>query len=82
MEDRYFQDIGWRVRIVNFHSTLEKIKPLLERRLRDSMFAGWHGDLYIDSGEQNASLKIESGIVEITSGSLGEHSIQGGADIA
>lgn len=81
VEDRYFHNTGWRVRIVNLHSTLEKIRPLLETRLRRSGYAGWQGDLYLDAGEHNATLKIEAGSVRITPGSPGEHNIQGGQDI-
>ena len=82
VEDRYFYNTGWRVRIVNLISTLEKIKPLLETRLRQSGFAGWQGDLYLDAGEQNATLKIDAGRVNILPGSPSQHNIQGGVDIA
>jgi len=82
VEDRYFHKTGWRVRIVNLLSTLEKISPLLEDRLRQTGYAGWRGDLYLDAGECNATLRIGSGSVQIIPGSPSEHSIQGGADIA
>ena len=67
VEDRYFDISGWRVRIVNLHSTLKKLIPLLENRLAQSQFAGWQGSLLLDAGEQKASLQIEQGKVEITS---------------
>ena len=82
VEDRYFHNTGWRVRIVNLQSTLQKIRPLLESRLRASGLADWRGELFIDTGEHHAALKIDAGSVQVLGGTGGKHKIQGGADIA
>ncbi|MBN1678905.1 MAG: GNAT family N-acetyltransferase [Anaerolineae bacterium] len=82
VETRYFDQSGWRVRIVNLHSTLEKLRPMLETRLEQSRFANWQGELHLDAGEQNASLAIDNGSVTITQAPPGEHTLHGGANIA
>jgi hypothetical protein len=82
VEDRYFYHTGWRVRIVNLHSTLEKIRPMLEARLRRSHYANWQGRLHLDAGEQNATLEIDGGGVRVTGTGADEHSIDGGAAVA
>jgi predicted N-acetyltransferase YhbS len=81
VEDRYFHDTGWRVLIVNLQSTLQKIRPLLESRLRASGLADWRGELFLDAGEHHAALKIDAGSVQVQGGTAGEHKIQGGEDI-
>ena len=81
IEDRYFHNTGWRVLIVNLRSTLQKIRPLLESRLRASGLADWRGELFLDAGEQHAALKIDAGSVQVLEETVGEHTIQGGADI-
>ena len=80
IEDRYFHNTGWRVLIVNLRSTLQKIRPLLESRLRASGLADWRGELFLDAGEQHAALKIDAGSVQVLEETVGEHTIQGGAD--
>jgi hypothetical protein len=82
VEDRYFDISGWRVRIVNLHSTLEKLVPLLEQRLMQSRFAGWQGSLLLDSGQQKALLQIDKGKVAVASNSASENVLFGGAGIA
>ncbi len=82
VEDRYFDISGWRVRIINLHSTLQKLIPLLEKRLADSRFAGWQGSLLLDGGEQKAILQIGQGNVEITSEGDTQNILRGGADLA
>lgn len=82
VEDRYFDISGWRVRIVNLNSTLTKLTPLFEKRLAESVFAGWQGSLLLDAGEQKAILYIEQGKVEVKGEVTTEHILRGGADIA
>jgi len=82
VEDRYFDVSGWRVRIINLHSTLKKMIPLLEQRLLQSQFAGWDGSLYLDGGQWKATLAIKSCKIEITNDKPGENVVHGGADIA
>jgi predicted N-acetyltransferase YhbS len=82
VEDRYFDITGWRVKMLNLHSSLQKLLPLLETRLASSQFADWQGSLLLDSGEQKATLEIEGGKVVIGPGEAATHSLRGGADIA
>ncbi|HZU86539.1 MAG TPA: GNAT family N-acetyltransferase [Anaerolineaceae bacterium] len=49
VETQYFGNTGWRVRLVNLGSTLEKLRPLLEARLRRSHLAGWQGTLRLEA---------------------------------
>jgi len=81
VEDRYFHNTGWRVLIVNLQSTLQKIIPLLESRLRASGLADWRGELFLDAGEHHAALKVDAGSLQVLGGTGGEHTIQGGGDI-
>ena len=81
VENRYFAASGWRVRIVNLQSTLEKIRPLLEVRLQKSQFAEWRGQLLLDAGEQKATLEFEKGQVHVAEARAGENSLEGGAGI-
>lgn len=82
VEDRYFDVSGWRVRIVNLHSTLKKMTALLEARLSQSQFTGWNGSLHLNGGQWKATLRIENGKVETTNDEASENVIRGGADIA
>jgi len=82
VEDRYFYNTGWRVRTINLHSTLGKIQPDLENRIKSSAFKDWSGKLFIDAGAQKASLEIEHGSVRISGSPAGEHGIEGGPAIA
>ena len=82
VENRYFDISGWRVRIVNLHSTLTKLRPVFETRLQESAFAEWHGALHLDAGEQRGTLQIEKGTVQIVDGTPAAHGIQGGAALA
>ena len=81
VETRYFATSGWRVRIVNLQSTLEKIRPLLEARLEQSHLADWNGQLVLDAGEQKATLNIANGKIQVTETRSAEHCINGGAEI-
>ena len=82
VEDRYFDISGWRVRIINLKSTLQKLLPLLETRLADSRFADWQGRLLLDAGEQEVALSIDHGKIELTPADSSPHSLRGGADVA
>jgi hypothetical protein len=81
VETRYFAASGWRVRIVNLHTTLEKIRPLLETRLRRSHLVDWRGQLVLDAGEQKATLDLRDGKIQLTENHVAEHRIHGGAGI-
>jgi hypothetical protein len=65
-ENRYFDISGWRVRLINLESTLQKLLPLLEKRLAESRFADWRGSLLLDAGEQKATLGISGGKITLT----------------
>jgi hypothetical protein len=82
VEDRYFDISGWRVRIINLESTLQKLMPVLEARLAASSFADWQGSLLLDAGEQKATLLIENGKIEVARTDSAPHVVRGGADIA
>jgi hypothetical protein len=81
VENRYFATSGWRVKIINLRSTLEKVHPLLETRLKESHFENWKGQLLLDAGEQQVALDIANGKVLLTAGCPTEHCIHGGAGI-
>jgi hypothetical protein len=82
VENRYFDISGWRVKIINLSSTLEKIRPLLEQRLERSLFSGWRGTLGLDTGEQKTCLRLEAGAVSVTTDAPGENRLIGGPGIA
>ena len=82
VEDRYFDISGWRVRLINLQSTLQKLIPLLEERLARSHFADWQGSLLLDAGEQQATLRIEHGKIAIADKKMATHILHGGADLA
>lgn len=82
IEDRYFHNTGWRVKLINLKSSLEKIQPLLEIRLQRSYLMDWHGELYLDGGDQKANLAIDSGKINIIAPHKSEHAIDGGAVLA
>ncbi|MCP5094502.1 MAG: GNAT family N-acetyltransferase [Chloroflexi bacterium] len=83
VENQYFQQSGWRVRIINMGSVLEKLRPLLETRLKKSHLANWTGVFTIDAGEQKAALQIGNGRFHISSNTAkSDHTIQGGPAIA
>jgi predicted N-acetyltransferase YhbS len=82
VEDRYFDITGWRVRIVNLLSTLEKNLPQLEARLQNSRFAAWTGSLHLDAGEQQATLAFAAGRIRVTGETTGEHFLHAGPALA
>lgn len=77
VEDKYFDISGWRIRLVNLKSTLEKLRPLFEDRLKDSRFGGWCGELTLDAGGQTSALAIERGNVQVVDHARGGHSLRG-----
>ena len=82
VEDRYFHNTGWRVRIINLHSALEKLRPLLEKRLHLTSYANWTGSLLLDSGEHQAEIKVENRIVKISKSNQANNAIIGGQSIS
>lgn len=79
-ENRYFEISGWRVRLINLPGALQKLIPLLEKRLGESAFANWTGSLLLDANEQKATLSLEGGKITLTHGNS-PHILNGGADI-
>jgi len=79
VENKYFDISGWRVRLVNLTSTLEKLRPLFESRLQNSRFENWSGDLSLDAGEQKATLQIERGNVQVVDNARNGHTLAGPA---
>ena len=82
VENQYFHHTGWQVRIVNLSGLLQKMMPLLQIRLQNSVLAQWEGALHLDAGEQTATLVIEGGQVHLTAQPSGEHVVHGGANLA
>ncbi|HSQ16523.1 MAG TPA: GNAT family N-acetyltransferase [Anaerolineales bacterium] len=82
VEDRYFDISGWRVKLINLQSSLQKLIPLFEQRLAQSQFAGWQGSLLLDSGEQKAVLHLDKGKLYIANKGRSANALHGGADIA
>jgi GNAT superfamily N-acetyltransferase len=78
VENRYFDITGWRVRLVNLHSTLEKLRPLMEAHLYNSRFNDWRGELHLDAGGQKATLQIERGSIQMADHASGKHIIRAG----
>lgn len=78
VENRYFDISGWRVRVVNLKRSLEKIRPLLESRIQNSQLSTYRGKLFLDGGEQKASLEIEDGNIQITNKQTSKNSITAG----
>jgi hypothetical protein len=81
-ENRYFDISGWRVRIINLESTLQKLLPLLEKRLAESRFADWQGSLLLDAGEQKVTLSVAGGTITLTCDTAAPNALRGGAEIA
>jgi hypothetical protein len=81
-ENRYFDISGWRVRIVNLESTLQKLLPLLENRLADSRFSDWLGSLLLDAGDQKITLRIAGRKITLSDDNATPNILHGGADIA
>lgn len=82
VENRYFDISGWRVRMVNLTSALEKLRPVLENRLKRSYLADWQGTLVLDAGEQSAALHFEAGNITPGTAIDSPHTLRGGPDVA
>jgi len=81
-ENRYFDISGWRVRLINLEGTLQKLLPLLEKRLSESRFANWSGSLLLDAGEQKATLSLTNGKIMLSSDTAAPNRLPGGPDLA
>lgn len=81
VEDRYFDLGGWRVKVINLKSTLQKLAPLFEERLAGSPYAAWQGDLLLDGGEQKATLYINRGKVQLMDPVSSENVLHAGANL-
>jgi hypothetical protein len=79
VENKFFDISGWRVRLVNLASALEKLCPLFEARLLNSRFENWSGELTLDAGDQKASLQIERGTVRVEAQARNGLALAGGA---
>lgn len=82
VEDRYFDTSGWRVKLINLESALQKMAPLFEKRLEESPFGGWQGCLVLDGGEQKAALHMRRGRVEVSAEGDSEHVLEAGPELA
>ncbi|MBT3338855.1 MAG: GNAT family N-acetyltransferase [Anaerolineae bacterium] len=78
VEDKYFYHSGWQVKIINLYSLIEKLTPALQARLEKSHLASWTGALALDAGDQQVTLSITAGKLNITSESA-EYKLIGGA---
>jgi len=79
LENKYFDISGWRVRLVNLHSVLKKLCPLLEARLQNSHFDDWCGELALLGDEEKADLKIHKGKVQVEDHSKSRHNLNAGS---
>ena len=79
VENQFFSNTGWRVKLINLRSTLEKLRPVLENRLKKSYLMNWRGQLQLDGGEQKANLTIASGSIRVTDPSSCSHVLRAGA---
>ena len=71
-----------QIRLINLRSTLEKIAPVLARRLDGSHLADWEGALTVAAEGQGASLVVKEGRVEVTDPVASDHAIRGGQEVA
>jgi hypothetical protein len=81
VEERFFDNTGWRVKIINLPSTLEVMKPLFEGRLENSNLNTWKGQLHVDAGAQKANLSIQAGVIRVQESSFSDHNLHGGVAI-
>jgi hypothetical protein len=78
VEDRSFYHTGWQIKVINLHSTLNKLVPLFEHRLVKSAYAGWKGCLHLEGEEESATLELAAGQVSATKAAAGEHTLHAG----
>ena len=81
VENQFFHNTGWRVKVINLRRTLISLQPLLEERLVKSGLRDWEGELHLDSGEHQANIAIKAGKVKLLAPSHSPHIIQGGPSI-
>jgi len=81
VEDRYFYHTGWQVKIINLPSCLNKLRPVFERRLAASQFAGWRGSLQLIGGDQQAVLEISEGEVQVKQYGSSIHTLDAGYEL-
>jgi hypothetical protein len=82
VENRYFAVSGWRVRLINLHSTLNKLLPVLHERLGRSQFARWTGSLLLDGGSQQAMLRMNGGKIRLDTAGPAANVLHGGDALA
>jgi hypothetical protein len=79
VEDRYFLNTGWRVKIINLKRIVEKLQPLLIARLRKSHLQKWQGEFHLDGGDQTVNLEIGEGHIQIVNSNSVAHTLVAGA---
>ena len=82
IEERFFKQSGWQVRMVNLRACLQKLCPCFERRLQHSRMAGWEGILTLEGSRETADLSVSSGRVVVLDGSASAHFLRAGAALA
>lgn len=65
LESQYFYHTGWQVKLINLQSMLNKMKPLLEERLKNSNFHDWDSRVELDGGEEQAGLICREGEIHV-----------------
>ncbi len=81
-ENRYFEVSGWRVKIINLDSTLQKLIPLLENRLTQSQFADWKGTLLLDAGDKSSVITITNGKIRLGAETSSPNILHAGAALS
>lgn len=82
LEMSYWRSGGPMVCTINLASSLKKLCPELERRLKSSCLAGWSGKLLIQDARESAALDIRRSRVAVVAPGRASHSIRGGNEIA
>ena len=70
------------MKIINLHSTLQKLIPLLESRVAHSYFVDWSGSLLLDAGEQTALLRFDRGKITLGTETSSENTLIAGAALS
>jgi len=82
MEVEYRAQSGYLVRVVNLASALQKMSDEISNRVVQSYFAGWSGNLLIKVNDEEVSLCIKEGQVQVCEAVDTAHRIEGGQSIA
>jgi predicted acetyltransferase len=69
---------GWMVKVVNLRSCLEKLVPDFSKRLLDSAYANWQGNLFLKNNEEQVLLEIDHSDVSVASPKSSAHTVEGG----